>query len=715
MKPKIKIIITTAIILVLLFVFGLWFIKNGSRPDTDDVLSNAFGDVYCGIFADLDDECIGRVDLSDSERLTVNGLADGTTVISSSDLGSGSVSFDISENQASFIGPQGPAGPTGPKGDIGITGAVGATGGTGLAGPQGEGGLTGAQGLRGIQGEAGLDGEQGVQGIQGAKGIQGDEGTQGTQGAQGIQGAQGAQSIQGAAGINGQSAGQLYWFQDAESNIANYESFLRVPGNGDEQDESTVNALSGEEYLIDAYITEPGVPGISQLPVGLWQFHTYTYVSGGSGNIVYRVFKRNIAGVETELFNATSASVINTSIAEVVTGYTYSGSVAMESTDRLVVKIYAKNTIGGESAHFTHDGTAHVSYAVTSLGLSGIVGAQGEQGIQGVQGIQGIQGAQGLKGDKGDTGAQGIQGIQGIQGLIGDTGAQGIQGLVGPTGPQGIQGIQGATGLTGSQGIQGIQGTVGATGAQGAQGPAGSYMASNGINITDDVLSVKLNGASLLNGTSGLSINLSGTNTWVGLQTFNGAKFGSDGVNFSQFEADGTLVFSGNATVWDDLRFPATSINPTGAEDPMTFDKVNFGFLAIHDATQSLAMIAQMPHGWKLGSDIYPHIHWGPSSVNTGNVLWRMQYKWTNLGDTDAGSFTTSDVLQAASGVVNRHQLVSFPVISGFGKTISSMLSIKISRVGGDPTDTYTGSSLLKEFDIHYEIDALGSRSELVK
>jgi len=29
--------------------------------------------------------------------------------------------------------------------------------------------------------------------------------------------------------------------------------------------------------------------------------------------------------------------------------------------------------------------------------------------------------------------------------------------------------------------------------------------------------------------------------------------------------------------------------------------------------------------------------------------------------------------------------------------------------------DTYTGNALFKEFDIHYEMDTLGSRTELIK
>jgi hypothetical protein len=43
------------------------------------------------------------------------------------------------------------------------------------------------------------------------------------------------------------------------------------------------------------------------------------------------------------------------------------------------------------------------------------------------------------------------------------------------------------------------------------------------------------------------------------------------------------------------------------------------------------------------------------------------------------------------------------------------MMHWKLSRIGGDGTDTYTADARLLEFDIHYEVDSMGSSEELVK
>ena len=170
-----------------------------------------------------------------------------------------------------------------------------------------------------------------------------------------------------------------------------------------------------------------------------------------------------------------------------------------------------------------------------------------------------------------------------------------------------------------------------------------------------------------------------------------------------------------NGLPWEDLRAPATAINPPGQASDPDWDNTNGGWLFDAGSTELLYIIMQIPHGWAEETAIEPHVHWMPTSTNTGNVLWRMEYKWTNVGTTDAGSFTALDVLDAGDGTSLKHQIASFDEIDGKGKTISSIMTIKLSRIGGDGTDTYTGDALLKEFDIHYRQDSAGSYHQYYK
>ena len=168
-------------------------------------------------------------------------------------------------------------------------------------------------------------------------------------------------------------------------------------------------------------------------------------------------------------------------------------------------------------------------------------------------------------------------------------------------------------------------------------------------------------------------------------------------------------------TYWEDLRFSAAGINPPGAASDPTRDTADGRWVFSASQTNVLAIQAQMPHEWKEGSIIVPHVHWSPTSTHTGNVLWRLQYKVANINSAYPAGYTTVDKLQAGAGVADTHQLASFGNVAMTGYTISCILLILLSRIGGDPTDTYTGTAKLDEFDIHYQVDGFGSYNETSK
>ena len=182
-----------------------------------------------------------------------------------------------------------------------------------------------------------------------------------------------------------------------------------------------------------------------------------------------------------------------------------------------------------------------------------------------------------------------------------------------------------------------------------------------------------------------------------------------------------TEVFSyGLSTHWEDLRFPAIGINPIGGgSDPAIETDIN-GFtgtlLFSASAVNTIAGVAQMPHAWKEGTTIYPHIHWCPTNTDTKRVAWKLSYQISDINGTFSSTYTTVGIeIDNADGVANKHQIHPLTGISMTGKTISCMVLWKLERIGNDGSDDYTGTARLLEFDIHYEIDTLGSRQEYIK
>jgi hypothetical protein len=116
-------------------------------------------------------------------------------------------------------------------------------------------------------------------------------------------------------------------------------------------------------------------------------------------------------------------------------------------------------------------------------------------------------GANGAPGPTGVQGPAGPTGATGATGPAGPIGAAGSNGLMGATGSQGPQGPAGANGSNGTPGAQGPQGAAGAPGAAGPQGPAGA--AGSAITSLSELNGIAcLNGGT--NGTTGLSVGLSG-------------------------------------------------------------------------------------------------------------------------------------------------------------------------------------------------------------
>lgn len=170
--------------------------------------------------------------------------------------------------------------------------------------------------------------------------------------------------------------------------------------------------------------------------------------------------------------------------------------------------------------------------------------------------------------------------------------------------------------------------------------------------------------------------------------------------------------------VWEDLRFPATTINPVGLTAAAVQETTDpyMGTLLFSASTPMIcAGQAQLPHSRKLLSPLVFHIHWAPTSTDTGNVLWRLSYMAADINGTFSGTLTNVDATQASSGVVGKHQIVSFAEVTGVGSLVSTMIMWKVTRVANDDTDTYTGDARLLEMDIHYQIDTVGSRLEHTK
>jgi hypothetical protein len=171
------------------------------------------------------------------------------------------------------------------------------------------------------------------------------------------------------------------------------------------------------------------------------------------------------------------------------------------------------------------------------------------------------------------------------------------------------------------------------------------------------------------------------------------------------------FVLKEDGTSFDDWTFPFSQVKQ-GSNLKPDFDETNVGLLfPQNNAAEKIFMIGQAPHRRKADSDIYPHLHYTQTAATA--VTFKLDYKWYNLGEAEPANFatitSTGNVFPYVSGTIA--QILDFPVISGVGKGLSSIIKCKLYR----QDNTTTGDVLADQFDFHIEIDSFGSSSRYIK
>lgn len=214
---------------------------------------------------------------------------------------------------------------------------------------------------------------------------------------------------------------------------------------------------------------------------------------------------------------------------------------------------------------------------------------------------------------------------------------------------------------------------------------------------------------------------------WTGASSnfqTSGTSYFGDGSNYTSTEVDGTLVFTGNATVWNDICVPlsATQVNPaTSKPDFAIFRNGVYAFGFDDAADESVNFTAEIHHDWREGSMIYPHFHWGIATAGSAggaeNVKWGLEYTVANKTGDTFGATTTiySDTID----IQNESQYEAFmtSVGSGIDMTGYTISNIIIGRLFRDTSvaNDFAPDAYGFIFDFHYEIDTVGSRAAATK
>ena len=187
-----------------------------------------------------------------------------------------------------------------------------------------------------------------------------------------------------------------------------------------------------------------------------------------------------------------------------------------------------------------------------------------------------------------------------------------------------------------------------------------------------------------------------------------------DGTNYTEIEADGTLVAHGNATVWDDQQVDIGKVH-VGASAPTWTAYKGCEVLAFDKAqSNKIYFIIQLTHRYKLNSNIEMHLHTTPADDTAGDVRWVLTVSMADIGDDFPAESTFAAVQTIAANTADKHILFEISGNVGSAAGVSSFLLCSLTRTGGTDDD-YDNDIYLLGLDSHIEMDTMGSRLETSK
>lgn len=187
-----------------------------------------------------------------------------------------------------------------------------------------------------------------------------------------------------------------------------------------------------------------------------------------------------------------------------------------------------------------------------------------------------------------------------------------------------------------------------------------------------------------------------------------------NGANVTKFENDGTMVFEGEAIVWDDMTMPINQGKVTGSVNVPSFETFKNGTYAYaFVASDQIFATQQMSHSYKLNSTIYQHVHLTPSSTNTGNVTICVEYTKSDINGV-FGNTVTSCGVAYMNGTNSKHILDMTGNIGNFSG-LSGIINARIYRNATTTGSAYADKVFILAYDLHYQKDTVGSRTESTK
>jgi hypothetical protein len=193
--------------------------------------------------------------------------------------------------------------------------------------------------------------------------------------------------------------------------------------------------------------------------------------------------------------------------------------------------------------------------------------------------------------------------------------------------------------------------------------------------------------------------------------------------NFTGFDDSGHMIMVNNARAWRDELGDAVSLRQQGTGLSTNVTESTADFSAASDLNDYLFKNLQLNHDRDQTSIISPHIHFFQTQNRIPNFL--IEYRWQINGGVKVTPWTrvrcNVPAFTYTAGTIHQICDLASDITPPSGSIISDIVQFKIYRDNANASglfsgvDTYTGAASVLSFDVHIQINSLGSHTEYVK
>lgn len=165
-----------------------------------------------------------------------------------------------------------------------------------------------------------------------------------------------------------------------------------------------------------------------------------------------------------------------------------------------------------------------------------------------------------------------------------------------------------------------------------------------------------------------------------------------------------SLGHSTSVTIYSEKTFDLLSANQSSSTIAAfgSYRAVEFA----NGSTTDCYMSWVLPNNYIDGTDLTAFVEWAPSTTNTGDAVWRVTYDFAS--DSELWGSSTVSLTVAANGTASARQTSTLGDIDGAALSKGMTGLFKLSRIGGDAADTFTGSAYGISLGLKFRVQGVG-------